>query len=63
MGLHRPIRLQGLISLHGPDYGPLATTCSNNGFANPFILEDPDLNSLRGDAEFDRLVAKTTAGQ
>ncbi len=35
----------------------------DNGFANPYILQDPDLNSLRGDAEFDRLVAKTTGGQ
>ena len=29
---------------------------------NPFILEDPDLNSLRGDAEIDHLVDKTTEG-
>ncbi len=32
-----------------------------NGFSNPYILEDPDLNSLRGNAEFERLVAMTTA--
>ena len=32
-----------------------------NGFSNPYILEDPDLHSLRGDAEFDRLVALATA--
>ncbi len=34
----------------------------DNGFANPYILEDPDLESLKGNPEFDRLAAIATAG-